>query len=107
MVVQDTYKPVHRDGWVSPCCQDVKENASRRWLGVGFRQHLPAGVARDVWAAPGLVEDRTWMDERSGKDGVGCCRRKRELVMVQSAMSEGLAAVALNHLAYEVVNLQM
>lgn len=47
------------------------------------------------------------MDERSGKDGGGCCRKKRGLVMVQTAMSEGLAVVAVNHLAYEVVSLQM
>lgn len=53
------------------------------------------------------MEGRTWMDERLGKDDVGCCRKKKVLVMVQTAMSEGLAAVALNHLAYEVVSLQM
>lgn len=47
------------------------------------------------------------MDERSGKDDVGCCRKRKELAMVQTAMSEGLAAVALSHLAYEVVSLQM
>lgn len=54
-----------------------------------------------------MVEDRTWMDERSEKDGVDCCQKKRELVMVQTAMSEGFAAVALNHFAYEVVCLRM